>query len=141
MSIFALFASGNFVYEVGLDRHPDWLSPAVLRGEKNVLNDDLTIYDTGPLPVDGPNTVFEVDGEKVFGRDLVGRDLGGSEWRVRYIRVATDGSREDAARICHENEELFALEVPPAFNPLDIGEVDGGWEDDHGQWDLVLVRL
>ncbi|GAB2932327.1 hypothetical protein GCM10027280_19970 [Micromonospora polyrhachis] len=115
----------------------------LLRGERSVLNDHLTIVDDGPLPVDGPNTLFEVGDERVAGRELAGRDLNGVEWRVERIRVATDGTREDALRITTEIEDAGDIYVDkePDDNPIGIGEIVTVWEDEHGQWDLALVRL
>ncbi|MBB4961785.1 hypothetical protein [Micromonospora polyrhachis] len=126
-----------------LDRDAGWLDPMLLRGERSVLNDHLTIVDDGPLPVDGPNTLFEVGDERVAGRELAGRDLNGVEWRVERIRVATDGTREDALRITTEIEDAGDIYVDkePDDNPIGIGEIVTVWEDEHGQWDLALVRL
>lgn len=141
--VYALYAWGNFIYEVGLDRDAGWLDPALLRGERSILNDNLTIIDEGPLPVDGPGTLFEVGDERIAGRDLAGRDLAGREWRVVRIRVATDGTREDAVRITSEIEDAgdVSVDTDPDRNPVGIGEIVTVWEDEHGQWDLALVRL
>ncbi|GAB7051540.1 hypothetical protein [Catenuloplanes indicus] len=143
MTTYALYAWGNFIYEVGLDRHPEWLDPALLRGERDELNDHLTILDTGTLRVDGPGTIFEIGDERVEGRTLLGREPADGEWRVVRIRVATDGTREDALRITTmlEAEADVYAEDTPARNPLPFGEVDTFWTDDHGQWDLALVRV
>ncbi|GIE77150.1 hypothetical protein Aph02nite_31000 [Actinoplanes philippinensis] len=142
--MYALYAWGNFFnHESGFDRHPGWLDPAVLSGERTVFDENLTILDNGPLPVDGPGTLFEVGDEQVAGRELTGRDLGGAGWSVAHIRVATDGTLEDALRITGELEEtgeIFADEAPER-NPLGFGEIVTTWEDDHGQWDLALIRL
>ncbi|MGV9408574.1 hypothetical protein ACWDOP_01565 [Nocardia sp. NPDC003693] len=140
---YALFAWGNFIYEVGLDRDPGWLDPALLRGELDVVSDDLMIGDTDTLRVDGAGTRFEVGGEAAEGRELVGRDLGGIDWRVQRILVRTDGSREDALRIVAEIEEDgdYDVDDAPERNPIGVGEVVTTWEDQHGQWDLALVRL
>ncbi|WP_203990573.1 hypothetical protein [Virgisporangium aurantiacum] len=141
--MYALYAWGNFIHEVGLDRDAGWLAPALLRGERSVLNDHLTIIDEGPLPIDGPGTLFEVGGERIAGRDLAGRDLTGQEWRVARIRMATDGTREDALRITSEIEDAGDIDVDkdPDSNPVGIGEIVTVWEDQHGQWDLALIRL
>ncbi|XVU21332.1 hypothetical protein ACQPZJ_29165 [Actinoplanes sp. CA-054009] len=142
--MYALYAWGNFINEVGLDRRPAWIDPAVLSGERNVVDENLTILDTGTLLVDGAGTLFEVDGELVEGRDLAGRDLSGGEWRVARIRVATDGTREDALRVIGEIEEEYddlVADEDPSDNPLPSGEAVTVWEDDHGQWDLALVKL
>ena len=40
---YALYAWGNFIDEVQLDRDPGWLEPAVLRGERDVVADSLMI--------------------------------------------------------------------------------------------------
>ncbi|BEL04794.1 hypothetical protein Q0Z83_029850 [Actinoplanes sichuanensis] len=143
--MYALYAWGNFFnYETGLDRHAGWLDPAVLSGEREVVTDDLmALTDDEPLRVDGPNTVFEVDGSLVEGRELVGRDLDGADWRVSRIRVATDGTRADALRIMAEFEEAGDIDVDeaPERNPVGFGEIVTTWEDEHGQWDLALIRL
>jgi hypothetical protein len=142
--MYALYAWGNFfTYETGLDRNPGWLDPALLSGAKDFVTDGLmVIVDDGPLRVDGPNTLFEVDGSRVEGRDLAGRDLAGADWRVSYIRVATDGTREDALRITGEIEEAgdISVDEAPEKNPVGAGEVVTTWEDEHGQWDLALIR-
>lgn len=143
MTTYALYAWGNFIQEVGLDRDPGWLDPALLRGERDTLNDNLTILDTGTLRVDGPGTIFEIDGDRVEGRTLAGRAPADGAWRVVRIRVATDGTREDALRITtalEEETDVYAHETP-GDNPLPFGEIDTIWEDDHGQWDLALVRV
>ncbi|XVV16832.1 hypothetical protein ACQP2X_21370 [Actinoplanes sp. CA-131856] len=142
--MYALYAWGNFIYETELDRRPAWTDPAVLSGERNVVDDDLTILDTGTLLVDGPGSFFEIDGELVEGRDLAGRDLSDSKWRVARIRVATDGTREDAMRVIGEIEEEYddlIVDENPSGNPLPAGEAVTVWDDDHGQWELALVKL
>jgi hypothetical protein len=141
--VYALYAWGNFIYETGLDRHAGWLHPALLRGERGVLNDHLTIIDEGPLPVDGPGTIFEVGDERIEGREVAKRDLAGHDRRVARIRVATDGTRADALRITSEIEDAgdFYVDDEPAENPVGIGAIVTVWEDNHGQWDLALVRL
>lgn len=142
--MYALYAWGNFFsYESGLDRDPDWLDPALLSGQRTVLNENLTIADEGPLPVDGPGTLFEVADSQVEGRELAGRDLAGADWRVTRIRVATDGTREDALRITTEITDAGDIHVDesPEKNPIGFGEVVTTWEDEHGQWDLALIRL
>ncbi|BBH70344.1 hypothetical protein ACTI_70290 [Actinoplanes sp. OR16] len=142
--MYALYAWGNFIYEVGLDRGPEWLDPAVLSGERSFINDSLTILDTGPLLVDGPGTIYEVDDELIEGRELAGRDLTDTDWRVAAIRVLTDGTREDALRITAgiEEENDFSVDESPAESPLDFfGEAVTTWEDEHGQWDMVLLKL
>ncbi|MEV6350865.1 hypothetical protein [Actinoplanes sp. NPDC051851] len=141
--MYALYAWGNFIDEVHLDELPDWLDPAVLRGERTDLGDSLTILDTGNLQVDGPGTWFRVDDELVLGRDLLGRDLSGADWHVAHIRVKTDGTMEDALRIVAtiEEENDFDLEEDGWADLLPEGECVRGWEDAHGQWDLALVKL
>ncbi|MFG1994124.1 hypothetical protein ACGFJ7_29545 [Actinoplanes sp. NPDC048988] len=141
--MYALYAWGNFIHETELDRLPVWIDPDVLGGERNVIDENLTILDTGTLLVDGPGTLFEIDGELVEGRDLAGRDLSEGKWRVARIRVATDGTREDALRVIGEIEEEYddlVVDEDPADNPLPTGEAVTVWEDDNGQWDLALVR-
>jgi len=140
---YALYAWGNFIDEIGLDRHPEWLDPALLRGERDVVSDSLMIGDTETLRVDGPGTIFEVDGEPVAGRDLVGRDLDGADWRVSEILVKTDGTRKDALRFMAAVEEDgdYAVDDAPEDNPVGRGEVVTTWEDQHGQWDLALIHL
>ncbi|MFF5083658.1 hypothetical protein ACFY36_41970 [Actinoplanes sp. NPDC000266] len=141
--MYALYAWGNFINEAELDRLPAWIDPAVLSGERAVVDDNLTIVDDGPLLVDGPGTYYDVDDEWVEGRELAGRDLSGREWRVVRIRVATDGTREDALRITDQMEEEGDIDVEenPTVNPLPVGEVVTVWADEHGQWDLALVKL
>ncbi|SNY67446.1 hypothetical protein [Paractinoplanes atraurantiacus] len=141
--MYALYAWGNFINEAELDRLPAWIDPAVLSGERAVVDDNLTIADEGPLLVDGAGTLFEVDGELVEGRALAGRDLSGSRWRVARIRVATDGTREDALRITDEIEEVGDIDVDtePENDPLLAGQAVTVWADEHGQWDLALVKL
>ncbi|MGV9611029.1 hypothetical protein [Nocardia xishanensis] len=140
---YALYACGNFIDEAGLDRDPGWLDPALLRGERDVVSDSLMMGDTETLRVDGPGTVFGVDGELVDGRDLVGRDLSSADWRVEQILVRTDGTREDALRIMAmvEADGDYAIDDAPEGNPVGLGEVVTTWADQHGQWDLALVRL
>ncbi|WP_436533873.1 hypothetical protein [Actinoplanes sp. HUAS TT8] len=141
--MFALYAWGNFIREAELDRLPAWLDPAVLDGSRQAVDDNLTLIDEGPMPVDGPATFFDVDGRLLTGRDLIGRDLTGSAWRVAWIRVATDGTRDDALRITDAMSEAGDVYVDdePERNPLPLGEIVTVWEDEHGQWDLALVRL
>jgi hypothetical protein len=50
MAEFALYAWGSFIHEVGLDRLPGWLDPAVLRGERVFAHDALAMADEGPIP-------------------------------------------------------------------------------------------
>ncbi|MEV0297593.1 hypothetical protein [Nocardia sp. NPDC050710] len=140
---YALYAWGNFIDEVGLDRDPGWLDPALLRGERDVVSDFLMIGDTETLRVDGPGTIFEVDGQLVDGRDLVARDLSSADWRVEQILVRTNGTREDALRIMAVVEEDgdYAIDDAPDENPIGLGEVVTTWADQHGQWDLALIRL
>ncbi|MGW5751516.1 hypothetical protein [Nocardia rhamnosiphila] len=140
---YALYAWGNFIDEVGLDRDPGWLAPALLRGERDVVSDFLMIGDTDTLRVNGPGTIFEVDGELVDGRDLMGCDPSSADWRVKRILVRTDGTREDALRIMAVVEEDgdYASDDGPEENPVGIGVVVTTWADQHGQWDLALVRL
>ncbi|MTE12797.1 hypothetical protein [Nocardia aurantiaca] len=139
---YALYAWGNFIDEVGLDRDPGWLDAALLRGERDVVSEELMIGDTETLRVDGPGTIFTVDGQRVEGRDLVGRDLGDARWQVAQILVATDGTHEDALRVMAVVEEDgdYATDTAPQHNPVGVGEVVTLWSDEHGQWDLALVR-
>ncbi|WP_216917648.1 hypothetical protein [Nocardia noduli] len=140
---YALYAWGNFIYEVGLDRDPGWLDPALLRGERDVVSEVLMIEDTEALRVNGPGTIFKVDGDHVDGCDLVGRDLSSADWRVEQILVRTDGTREDALRIMAVVEEGgdYWADDAPQQNPVGRGEVVTTWGDEHGQWDMALVRL
>ncbi|WP_157239118.1 hypothetical protein [Catenuloplanes japonicus] len=139
----ALYAWGNFIREVGLDRDPGWLDPALLAGDRSTLNESLTIVDDGPLVIDGPHTIFDVDGERVEGRTLIGRDLTGADWRVVYIRVATDGTRKHARRIMAEVEEAGDIDTEknPTRNWVGIGKIVTAWEDSHGQWDFALLKV
>ncbi|GHJ16108.1 hypothetical protein TPA0908_41030 [Micromonospora sp. AKA38] len=145
--MYALYAWGNFISEVGLDRRPAWLDPAVLRGEQQVIDESLMIGDTDTLLVDGPGTLFEIDGDDenlVPGSELIGRDLSGVEWRVSRIRAATDGTREDALRIVaviEEDGDYYEEDERHEYNSVPVGEVVTLWEDGHGQWTLALVEL
>ncbi|MEV4130457.1 hypothetical protein [Nocardia sp. NPDC049707] len=108
-----------------------------------MVSDFLMIGDTETLRVDGPGTIFKVDEELVDGCDLVGRDLSSADWRVEQILVRTDGTREDVLRIMAVVEEDvdYATDDAPEGNPVGRGEVVTTWADQHGQWDLALVRL
>lgn len=141
--MYALYAWGEFIDEVGLDRVPAWLDPAVLRGDQQIVDDTLMIGDTETLLVDGPGTFFDIDGALVPGSELAGRDLSDGEWRVARIRVATDGTREDALRIVAAIEEDgdYVTDTDPEDNPCPIGTIDTVWDDDHGQWTLALVEI
>lgn len=145
--MYALYAWGNFIYEVGLDKRQAWLDPAVLGGEQQVVDEGLMIGDTDTLLVDGPGTFFQLDDDEdnlVPGRELVGRDLSGVEWRVTRIKVATDGTREDALRIVAEIEEegdYYVEEERHDYDSVPVGEIETLWEDDHGQWTIALVKL
>ncbi|GAA2683491.1 MULTISPECIES: hypothetical protein [Actinosynnema] len=141
--MYALYAWGNALHESELDRDPGWLAPEVLSGERQVVSDYLCLTDEGPLRVDGPNTIFDVEDEQVEGRALVGRDLAGARWRVVWIRVATDGTLEEALRVGREFADAgdVFVDESPERNPLGFGEVVTIWEDEHGQWDLTLVRV
>ncbi|RMI31379.1 hypothetical protein [Nocardia stercoris] len=139
---YALYAWGNFLDEVGSDRDPGWLDDALLRGERDVVSEELMIGDTETLRVDGPGTIFTVDGERINGRDLVGRDLSSADWQVARISVATDGTREDALRFLATLEEdgEYTTDTAPQHNPVGVGEIVTVWSDEHGQWELALVR-
>ncbi|WFE65008.1 hypothetical protein [Micromonospora sp. WMMD714] len=144
--MYALYAWGNFIGEVGLDRRPAWLDPTVLRGERQVVDESLMIGDTDTLLVDGAGTLFEIDDDKnlVPGSALIGRDLSGVTWRVSRIRVATDGTREDALRIVaaiEEDSDFYEEHERHEYNSVPVGEVVTLWEDDHGQWTMALVEL
>lgn len=145
--MYALYAWGNFISEVGLDRRPAWLDPAVLSGERQVVDDGLMIGDTDTLLVDGSGTFFEIDGDDanlVPGSELIGRDLSGVKWRVTRIRAATDGTREDALRIVaaiEEDGDFSEEEERYEYNSVPVGEIVTLWEDDHGQWTMALVKL
>ncbi|MFK3979618.1 hypothetical protein ACI2K4_04480 [Micromonospora sp. NPDC050397] len=138
---YALYAWGNFIHECGIDRIPQWLDPAVLRGERAVVHDSVAMSDEGPLLVDGSRTLFAVDGTWVEGRDLPAE---AADWNVGYIRLMTDGSLADAERVIDEMAEqgvdLERLDEPER-NPLPFGEVLTIWEDPHGQWDAAIIRL
>ncbi|GLY29591.1 hypothetical protein [Kineosporia sp. NBRC 101731] len=146
-----MYAWGNFFAEVHLNIDPQWVTPEFLRGESDVVSDSLLIVDdgSGPLLVDGPNTIFAVDDELVLGSTLIDRVLAPGSWRVRYIRVATDGTQEDALRITkaiEEADDYYYVDRAPQDNPVRLGqdalgEVVAVWEDLNGQWDLALIRL
>ncbi|MEU0538561.1 hypothetical protein ABZ319_01735 [Nocardia sp. NPDC005978] len=140
---YALYAWGSFIDEVGLNRDPGWLDAALLRGERDVVSTDLMIGDTETLRVDGPGTIFDVDGRRLRGHDLVGRDLTAANWQVAHILVATDGTREHALTFMAEVEEdgEYEIDDEPQDNPVGVGEVVKLWSDQHGQWDLALVRM
>ncbi|AYF76260.1 hypothetical protein D7D52_23245 [Nocardia yunnanensis] len=125
-----------------MDRGPGWPDDALLRGERDVVSDDLMIGDTEPLQVNGPGPIFTIDGQRVDGRDLVGRDLSSADWQIEQILVATDGTREDALRIIAavEQDGDYATDTAPQHNPVGVGEVVTVWSDEHGQWDLAMVR-
>ncbi|WP_157119489.1 hypothetical protein [Nocardia xishanensis] len=57
--------------------------------------------------------------------------------------MRTDGTREDALRITAmvEADGDYAIDDAPEGNPVGLGEVVTTWADQHGQWDLALVRL
>ncbi|MEU8661759.1 hypothetical protein [Actinoplanes philippinensis] len=99
--MYALYAWGNFIDEVGLDREAAWLDPAVLGGERQVVDDSLMIGDTDTLLVDGSGSFFEIDGDDenlVTGSEIAGRDRGDSDWRVAFIRVAVLLDHRDDAQ-------------------------------------------
>ncbi|PPJ00173.1 hypothetical protein C5E51_35335 [Nocardia nova] len=125
-----------------MDRDPGWLDDALLRGERDVVSEALMIGNTETLQVDGAGTIFTVDGQRVDGRDLIGRDLSSVDWQVARILVATAMTRDDALRVMAvvlEDGE-YATDTAPQHNPVGVGEVVTLWSDEHGQWDLALVR-
>lgn len=137
---YALYAWGNFIDEVGLDRLPEWLDPDVLSGERVVEHPDLTMYES-ELAIDGSRSFYIVENDEY----VLGRDLGTppDDWRIGYLCVVTDGTidgaREVAARL-EEEADLFRTDAPDK-NPIGYGEIVTVWEDDHGQWDMALVRV
>ncbi|MEV0356487.1 hypothetical protein AB0H71_10535 [Nocardia sp. NPDC050697] len=136
---YALYLSGNFLQESELDRLPGLIAPEVLSGERIFHDPDLTIYEE-ELRIDGSRSWYAVDGEFVLGRDIANP---GAEWRISYLKLVTDGSRDDAEQLAERlTEELeFDHDDAPDGDLLPAGETVGTWEDDHGQWDLALVRL
>lgn len=107
-----------------------------------MVSEALMIGNTETLQVDGAGTIFTVDGQRVDGRDLIGRDLSSVDWQVARILVATAMTRDDALRVMAvvlEDGE-YATDTAPQHNPVGVGEVVTLWSDEHGQWDLALVR-
>ncbi|MCO8273765.1 hypothetical protein M1L60_24515 [Actinoplanes sp. TRM 88003] len=135
---YGLYVWGNYLYESETDRLPEWLDPAVLSGERVFVHQFVTMTDEEPLRVDAAGTIFAVDGGN---RYVDGRDLGdpGDDWKVAYIKVATDGSREDAQRFVDELLELVEMDNTDGRMPRG-GETVDHWEDPHGQWDMALVK-
>ncbi|GAA3214169.1 hypothetical protein ACFO1B_12880 [Dactylosporangium siamense] len=180
---YATFAWGNFIREAELDRLPDWLDPAVLRGDKVLVNMHLGMHDEGPLRIDAAGSLFDVPPayEPVEGRDLPLPPPDG--WRVGYIRLASDGTLFDAMRAATQvgdgPKDLFEFdddadeEWDEALAEAGVdeelrahlrwccgdgttgityfgadeearaprGTVLASWEDQNGQWDMVVVRL
>ncbi|MET7418977.1 hypothetical protein [Dactylosporangium sp. NPDC005555] len=97
---YAVYVWGNFLREAELDRLPEWLDPAALRGDTVLVHQHLAMTDEGPLRVDAAGSLFELadaDAEDyVEGRDLPLPPREG--WRVAYVRLASDGSLFDAMR-------------------------------------------
>ncbi len=137
---YALFAWGNFINETGLDKLPEFADPELLRGERLLDDDRLTVYEA-PLRIDVSRSLFDTPGGYVAGRDLATPPV---RWRVGYLRLATDGTLDDAVRVVEqleENDVELDRDDCPGRNPLPVGEVVTVWEDLHGQWDLAVVRL
>jgi hypothetical protein len=137
-----MYVWGNYLHETGSDRLPAWLEPEALSGGRVFVHQSVTMTDEEPLRVDASRTIFAVGGDE---RYLPGRDLGDpdGDWRVAYIRVATDGTREGAAEFVGELLELIEMDEMPehAGRQMPFGaEIVTSWEDPHGQWDMVLVR-
>ncbi|WP_405182021.1 hypothetical protein OG225_13595 [Nocardia sp. NBC_01377] len=137
---YALYAWGNFVREVGLDQLDEWLDSDVLSGERPVRHRDLTMYES-ELSIDGSHSFYIVENDEY----VLGRDLGTPprDWRVGYLKIATDGTLDDALGVAARLEEDADLDRDdaPGSNPIKYGEVVTVWEDPHGQWDMALVRV
>lgn len=137
---YALYAWGNFLYETAIDRLPEFVDPALLRGERLLHDDRLTVYEA-PLRIDVSRSLFDTSGGYLTGRELA---VPPGRWRVGYLRLDTDGTFDDAVRVVEqleENDVELDRDDRPDRNPLPVGEVVTVWEDLHGQWDLAVVRL
>ncbi|MFC3963399.1 hypothetical protein [Nocardia jiangsuensis] len=136
---YALYASGNFIQETELDRLGEWIAPDVLSGKLIFENPFLVFHDDLALRVDASRSWFVVDGEYVLGRDL---SAPGSDWRVGYLQLLSDGTEADALRWIEGIEEGAELDrLDDRVGQDDpLGMVIAVWEDPHGQWDLALVR-
>ena len=137
---YALYAWGNFINEVGLDRLPEWLDPDVLSGERAVQHRDLTMYES-ELSIDGSQSFYIVENDEY----VLGRDLGTppDDWRIGHLCVVTDGTLDGARAVAarlEEEADLYRTDAPDS-NPVEYGEIVTFWEDDHGQWDMALVRI
>ncbi|MFF5228193.1 hypothetical protein [Dactylosporangium sp. NPDC000521] len=95
---YAVYAWGNFLREAGLDRLPAWLDPAALRGDTVLVHPHLAMHDEGPLRIDAAGSLFDAPParEHVEGRDL--QLPPAEDWRVAYVRLASDGTLFDAMR-------------------------------------------
>ncbi|WP_157978532.1 MULTISPECIES: hypothetical protein [Nocardia] len=137
---YALYAWGNWFYEVGLDRLDEWLDSDVLNGARTVERDDLTMYES-ELRIDGSKSFYIVENDEyVLGRELGTPPRG---WRVGYLNIVTDGTLDNALEVAARLEEEADLDRDdaPGSNPIAYGEVVTVWEDPHGQWDMALVRV
>ncbi|WP_155370734.1 hypothetical protein [Catellatospora vulcania] len=137
---YALYAWGNFIHETELDRLPEFADPGLLRGDRLLDDDRLTVYEV-PLAIDVSRSLFDTPAGYVTGRDLTTLP---ERWRVGYLRLATDGTLDDAVRVIgqfEENDVELDRDDRPGRNPLPLGDVVTTWEDLHGQWDLAVVRL
>ncbi|MFC8526500.1 hypothetical protein [Nocardia sp. NPDC057227] len=136
---YALYAWGNFIRETELDRLGGWLAPDVLNGTLSFENPFLVFHDDLALRVDASRSWYLVDGDYVLGRDVVSP---GDDWRVGYLRLATDGTEEAAMRWIDGIEEDAELDrVDSADGRVGpLGQVVAVWEDPHGQWDLAMVK-
>jgi hypothetical protein len=137
-----MYVWGNYLHETGSDRIAAWLEPDALSGDRVFVHQVVTMTDEDPLRVDAARTIFALGDDE---RYVQGRDLGDpdGDWRVAYVRVATDGTRAGAAEFVEELLGLIEMDEMPGHAGRQMpfgGEIVTSWEDPHGQWDMALVR-
>ncbi|MEV0563876.1 hypothetical protein [Dactylosporangium sp. NPDC050588] len=137
---YATFAWGNFLREAGLDRLPAWLDPAALRGDTVLVHQHLAVNDEGPLRVDAAGSLFDIPSADGL---LEGRELQlppAEDWRVAYVRLASDGTLFDAMRAATQvgdgPEDLFEFEFD-ADEEWEAALAEAGVDDEllaHLRW-------